>query len=111
MDNTYCVELTEPKWQAYDEFRDTVARLVAVARRRPVSPKESQILLMSLMKMRIICDAVALHDKEIPAREREKTAPKLRELEHVLSEEVSGNGRKAIVFSQWAGMLALTAPV
>ncbi len=110
-DNNYFVEMTEPQWQAYDGFRDTVARLVAVARRRPLTPKEHQILLMSLMKMRIICDALALHDKEIPAKDREKTAPKLRELEHVLAEEVSDNGRKAIVFSQWAGMLALTAPV
>ena len=111
IDNNYFVEMTEPQWQAYDGFRDTVARLVAVARRRPLTPKEHQILLMALMKMRIICDALALHDKEIPAKDREKTAPKLRELEHVLAEEVSDNGRKAIVFSQWSGMLALTAPV
>ena len=111
IDNNYFVEMTEPQWQAYDGFRDTVARLVSIARRRPLTPKESQYLLMALQKMRIICDALALHDKEIPAKDREKTAPKLRELEHVLAEEVCENGRKAIIFSQWAGMLALTAPV
>jgi len=110
-DNNYFVEMTQPQWQAYDGFRDTVARLVSIARRRPLSPKEHQILLMALMKMRIICDALALHDKDIPAKDREKTAPKLRELEQVLLEQVVENGRKALVFSQWAGMLALTAPV
>jgi superfamily II DNA or RNA helicase len=111
VDNNFFIEMTEPQWQAYNEYRETVAKLMATARRRPLTPKEHQILLMALMKMRIICDALALHDKEIPAKDREKTAPKLRELEHVLSEEVAGNGHKAIVFSQWAGMLALTAPV
>ena len=111
IDNNFFVEMTQPQWQAYDEYRDIVARLVAIARRRPLTPKEQQYLLMALLKMRIICDALALHDKEIPLKDREKTAPKLRELEHVLSEEVAGNGHKAIVFSQWTGMLALTAPV
>jgi hypothetical protein len=81
--------MTELQWRAYDGYRDTVARLVAIARRRPLKPKEHEYLLMALMKMRIICDALALHDKEIPPKDREKTAPKLRELEHVLSEEVA----------------------
>jgi len=111
IDNNFFVEMTDPQWQAYDEYKEQVARLVATAQRRPLTPQEKDRLLKALLKMRLICDALALHDKTIPPREREKTAPKLRELEHVLTDEIANNGHKAIVFSQWAGMLALTAPV
>ena len=61
--------------------------------------------------MRIICNALALHDKEIPLSESEKTAPKLRELSQILSDQILENGKKAIVFSQWAEMLKLVEPV
>jgi superfamily II DNA or RNA helicase len=111
VDNNFFVEMTTAQWKAYDEFKETVARLGAIARRRPLTPKERDILLMSLVKMRIICNALALHDKEIPAEDHEKTAPKLRELGRILSDEVAGNGHKALVFSQWSGMLGLTEPV
>src|SRR3990172_2177704 len=66
---------------------------------------------MYLVKMRLICNALALHDKDIPPKDREKTGPKLTELDEILSEEIASNGHKAIVFSQWASMLALTEPI
>ena len=111
IDNNFFVEMTDPQWQAYNGFKETVAKLIAQAKRRPLSPKERERLLMCLVKMRIICDALALHDKEILPKDREKTAPKLVELGEILGDEIAGNGHKAIVFSQWAEMLALTEPV
>jgi superfamily II DNA or RNA helicase len=111
IDNNFFVEMTDPQWQAYNGFKETVAKLLAQARRRPLTPKERERLLMCLVKMRIICDALALHDKEIPPKDREKTAPKLVELGAILGDEIAGNSHKAIVFSQWAEMLALTEPV
>ena len=111
IDNNFFVEMTDPQWQAYDEYKEIVARLASIAKRRPLTPQEKDRLLKGLLKMRIICDALALHDKEIPPRDREKTAPKLRELEHILTDEIANNGHKALVFSQWSGMLALTTPV
>ncbi|HLF03567.1 MAG TPA: helicase-related protein, partial [Anaerolineales bacterium] len=111
IDNNFFVEMTDPQWNAYNEFSERVARLLSITKRRPLTPKEHEQLLMALLKMRIICNALALHDKEIPVKDREKTAPKLGELEHVLTDEIVNNGHKAIVFSQWTGMLALTAPV
>ncbi|GAB4504809.1 MAG: hypothetical protein Fur0043_18030 [Anaerolineales bacterium] len=111
VDNHFFVEMTDPQWKAYQEFQETVARLLAAARRRPLTPKEHEILLMSLVKMRLICNALALHDKDIPPREAEKTAPKLGEFEEILAEQIASNGHKAVVFSQWANMLALTEPV
>ncbi|HZD56659.1 MAG TPA: DEAD/DEAH box helicase, partial [Anaerolineales bacterium] len=111
VDNHFFVEMSDPQWKAYDEFKETVARLVAKAHRVPLTPKEREILMMCLVKMRIICDALALHDKELPPREHERTGPKLGELGQILNDEIASNGHKAVVFSQWSGMLALTEPV
>jgi len=62
IDNNFFVPMTDPQWKAYDEYRATVAKLIATARRRPLIPKEHQILLGALVKMRLICNALALHD-------------------------------------------------
>ncbi|MBC8496469.1 MAG: DEAD/DEAH box helicase, partial [Chloroflexi bacterium] len=110
-DNNFFVEMTNPQWKAYNEFKETLARLLAKARRIPLTPKEREIVLMCLVKMRIICNALALHDKELPPKEHEKTGPKLGELGQILSDEIASNGHKAIVFSQWTGMLELTEPI
>jgi len=111
VDNNFFVEMTDPQWHAYDGFRQTVARLIARARRRPLTPKEHKILLGALVKMRLICNALALHDPDLSPKERERTAPKLRELRLILDDEIASNGHKAVVFSQWTKMLDLTEPV
>ncbi|NOQ21387.1 MAG: hypothetical protein GQ565_01880 [Candidatus Aegiribacteria sp.] len=110
-DNNFFVEITPQQKKAYSGFQETMARLLAQMRRRPLTPKEHDILLRSLMKMRMICNALALHDKNLSQKEAEHTSPKLRELGLILEDEVIGNGRKAIVFSQWTGMLDLARPV
>jgi superfamily II DNA or RNA helicase len=111
VDNNFFVEMTNEQWNAYDEYASTVARLISTARRRPLSPKERNILLGALIKMRIICNALALHIKDLDEKDRERTAPKLRELRDILVDEVAENGHKALVFSQWTGMLELTEPI
>jgi superfamily II DNA or RNA helicase len=111
VDNNFFVEMTDPQWDPYHEYEHKVAKLMAQAKRRPLTPDEHKLLLAFLTKMRLICDALALHDHEIKAADREKTAPKLRELREILGEEVAGNGHKALVFSQWSTMLAFTEPL
>ncbi|HSQ40540.1 MAG TPA: DEAD/DEAH box helicase, partial [Anaerolineales bacterium] len=111
VDNNFFVEMTDPQWSAYNEFKESLARLVSISKRRPLTPKERELLLMYLIKMRLICNALALHDKDILPKDREKTGPKLTELDVILSEEIASNGHKAVVFSQWANMLAFTEPV
>lgn len=111
VDNNFFVEMTDPQWIAYREFQETVAKLLAKTKRKPLTPKEHEILLMSLVKMRLICNALALHDKDIQPKDREKTAPKLTEFEEIITEDIASNGHKAVVFSQWANMLALTEPI
>ncbi len=110
-DNNFFVEMTEKQWQAYSEFREKLAKLLSASKRRPLTPKERELLLMYLIKMRLICNALALHDKEIPLKDSEKTGPKLTELDEILTEEIASNGHKAVIFSQWATMLALTEPI
>ncbi len=110
IDNNFFVEMTDPQWNAYYEYEHRVAKLMAQARRRPLTPEEHKILLGCLVKMRLICNALALHDPEIKPQDCEKTAPKLRELREILDEEVASNGHKAILFSQWTRMLDLTEP-
>ncbi len=111
IDNNFFVPMTDPQWKAYDEFKTTVAKLIATARRRPLTPKEHKILLGALVKMRLICNALALHDPDLSPKQREKTSPKLQELAEILDDEVASNGHKAILFSQWANMLHLTTPI
>lgn len=111
IDNNFFVPMTDPQWKAYEEYRNIVAKLIATARRRPLTPKEHQILLGALVKMRLICNALALHDPDLSPKEREKTSPKLQELADILDDEVANNGHKAILFSQWTNMLHLTYPV
>jgi superfamily II DNA or RNA helicase len=111
IDNNFFVPMTDRQWKAYDEFRSTVAKLIATAKRRPLTPKEHKILLGALVKMRLICNALALHDPDLSPREREKTSPKLQELTAILDDEVANNGHKAILFSQWTNMLHLTYPL
>jgi superfamily II DNA or RNA helicase len=111
IDSNFFVEMTGPQWDAYDEYQTRVARLMAKAKRMPLTPEEHQMLLGCLVKMRLICNALALHDPEIKPQDRERTAPKLRELRQILGEEVASNGHKAILFSQWSKMLALIEPV
>ncbi|MDE3089227.1 MAG: hypothetical protein KGJ80_07565, partial [Chloroflexota bacterium] len=111
VDNNFFVEMTPQQTHAYDEFKEIVARLLAKSKRRPLTPKEHDLLLKALIKMRLICNALALHDKEIAPADREKTAPKLRELNHILDEQIASNGHKAIVFSQWELMLDFAKPI
>jgi len=111
VDNNFFVEMTDPQWAAYKEFQEHVAKLLSKAKRHPLTPKEREFLLMCLIKMRLICNALALHDKEIEIKDSEKTAPKLGELDEILTEEIASNGHKAVIFSQWANMLALTEPI
>jgi superfamily II DNA or RNA helicase len=111
IDNNFFVGMTDPQWKAYEEFRMTVAKLVSLARRRPLTPKEQKVLLGALVKMRLICNALALHDPDLSPKDREKTSPKLQELADILDDEVANNGHKAILFSQWTNMLHLTYPL
>ncbi len=111
IDNTFFVEMTEPQLEAHGEYERTAARWMAKARRAPLTSEERRELLGCLSRMHVICNALALHDPGISAKDREKTSPKLRELREILSDSLTDANRKAVIFSQWTGMLELITPV
>ena len=68
------------------------------AKKRPLTPVESNRLMAALQQARMACNAAGLVDKETEG------SPKLDELEKLLDELCVQGGQKAVVFSQWALM-------
>ncbi|MEI2723451.1 MAG: C-terminal helicase domain-containing protein [Verrucomicrobiota bacterium] len=80
---------------------DVVARLAAIAKRRPLTKQEQDRLMMNLAMMRMVCDTTYILDPKT------RDCPKLAELEKVLEECRENEGVKVIVFSEWEKMLEL----
>jgi superfamily II DNA or RNA helicase len=100
-DRNHFVKLTPKQQQTYGENADIVARLAAIARRRPLTQKEQERLLLHLAKMRMICDTNFILDPD------DRDCPKLLELEKILEECRENEGVKVIIFSEWERMLQL----
>jgi hypothetical protein len=101
VDNNYFVPLSPAQREMYEEYEARVARLVAVAKRRPLTRDEQDKLQKWLACMRMICDTVYILSP------RNRDCPKLHELEAVLRDLDVAGARKAIVFSEWQRMLEL----
>ncbi|HWR97380.1 MAG TPA: DEAD/DEAH box helicase, partial [Candidatus Methanoperedens sp.] len=99
-DENRFVPLNERQRQRYEELEDQVARLAAVAKRRPLTRQEQEKLMRLLGMMRMTCDTNFILDPE------DRTCPKLGELERVL-EDCRENDAKVIIFSEWQRMLEL----
>ena len=103
-DRTDCqhfVKLTPKQQQVYDDHNDVVARLAAIAKRRPLTKQEQDRLMIHLAMMRMVCDTTYILDPKV------RDCPKLAELEKVLEECRENEGVKVIVFSEWERMLEL----
>ena len=107
VDNNFFVPMTPAQLEPYKDYQAIVARLLSIAQRRALTPAESKHLLMALQKMRILCDALELHDRQLPEKQKKQTAPKLDELAGILREQVVEAGRKAVIFSSFEGMIDL----
>ncbi|MCI0586973.1 MAG: DEAD/DEAH box helicase [Planctomycetes bacterium] len=103
VENTYFVAMSPEQDDLYREHEEAVGRLLAILKRRPLTPKEKDLLLKHLQMMRMACDTPFILDRRV------KVAPKLEELEAILEELVLQGGRKALVFSEWERMTALAA--
>jgi SNF2 family DNA or RNA helicase len=99
------VPLTQEQRDIHDDGEATVARLLAILKRRPLTPVEEQRLMRAFQRTRMSCDAAGLVDKET------RGAPKLDELERLLEEICLAGGHKAVVFSEWERMQAMAAEV
>lgn len=100
-DRQHFVKLTPKQQSAYDEHADIVARLAAIAKRRPLTKQEQDRLMIHLAMMRMVCDTTYILDPKV------RDCPKLVELEKILEECRDNEGVKVIVFSEWEKMLEL----
>jgi superfamily II DNA or RNA helicase len=100
-DQKYFVALNAAQKSNYESHEGQVARLVSIAKRRPLSKQESEKLQRELAMMRMICDTNYILDPE------DRTCPKLAEIEKILEECRNNGDVKVIVFSEWARMLEL----
>jgi superfamily II DNA or RNA helicase len=97
----YFVAMADEQRQRYDEYSAKAARLLQVARKRPLRPEEFERLQRYLACMRMICDTPAILDPTC------RVSPKLEELERVLGDLLEEPRAKIIVFSEWERMLAM----
>lgn len=99
-DRNLFVRLSPEQQAPYTDHALKVARLTAIAKRRPLTQQELEMLQRELAMMRMICDTNYILDPS------DRTCPKLNELEHLLL-DCRENNAKVIVFSEWERMLLL----
>lgn len=87
----------------YAEYEQVVGRLASIAKRRPLNEAEQIRLQKFLAMMRMMCDSPYILDP------KDRTCPKLAELDSVLDECLSEGDVKVIIFSEWVRMLDLVA--
>ena len=100
-DRNLFIELSPTQRQDYAAHEQNVARLVQIAKRRPLSPQEQQRLLSELGVMRMLCDTPYILGGD------DRTCPKLVELDRIFDEVFSSPDVKVIIFSEWVRMLEL----
>ncbi|HEU4730603.1 MAG TPA: DEAD/DEAH box helicase [Kofleriaceae bacterium] len=115
------VALTDAQIAAHGELDLPIARLVAQARRRPLTQAEFLRLMQLLTQQRLICNGMALRDfvevwptLECAGRRSDRMlakldSPKLVEFRDRITDLVVTQQRKVVVFSQWRRMLRLAA--
>ncbi len=100
-DRNLFVPLTPTMRDEYGAYEKQVAEHVQKSKRRPLTPKEQDLLKILMNMMRMVCDTPAII-KNNPCRD----CPKLDELARILDEVLADPDVKVIVFSEWEGMLA-----
>jgi superfamily II DNA or RNA helicase len=100
-DKHYFVPMEDEQAARYFDYDKLVARLAAVARRRPLSPAELKRLQQWLACMRMLCDTPYILDSDC------RVCPKLPELEEILQEVLTDPQAKILIFSEWERMLEL----
>lgn len=101
---TRYVPLSDEQVQLEEEYRNQGAKLMAIARRRPLRKDEMDRLTILLMRARQACNAAQLILPESPSE-----CPKLDEVETLCAEIAEQGTSKVLVFSEWVQMLKLAA--
>lgn len=118
-DTRVSVELTAEQKNEHDDLNLPIARLLARARRRPLTQAEFLRLMSLLTTQRIICNGIALQrfpevwpslataDSVDETQLKALASPKLLELRELIANIALSQKRKVVVFSQWRRMLQL----
>lgn len=92
------IPMTKQQKEIHDSAMSSAGQLADIAKKRPLTPSESNRLMAALQQARMACNAVGLVDKKTTG------SPKLDELSNLLEELCLQSNRKVVVFSQWALM-------
>lgn len=118
-DNRVPVELTPQQREEHDALNQPIAQLIAILRKRPLSPAQHLRLMSLLTAQRIICNGLAQLRfaqvwptvRALPYADQTVRdglfSPKLSVLRDLITQLVVDQGRKVVVFSQWRRMLKL----
>lgn len=112
------VEMSAAQREAHDELMPAIATLLARGKGRALARPELLRLVSLLTEQRIVSNGLAQkrfddvfpsleHQSPTDARLAELDSPKLLAFRTLIDEVVLGQGRKAVVFSQWTRMLRL----
>ena len=100
-DRNFFVSLNHEQRASYEDHETQAAKLLYIAKRRPLRKQEQEKLMRELAMMRMICDTTYILDHEV------RTSPKVDELERILEECLSEAETKVVLFSEWERMLEL----
>jgi SNF2 family DNA or RNA helicase len=92
------IPMTAGQRDLHDSAMSQAGQLASIAKRRPLTPSESNKLMAALQQARMACNAAGLVDKVTEG------SPKLEELSRLLEELCLQSNHKVVVFSQWAMM-------
>ncbi len=92
------IAMTTKQQEIHDSAMANAGHLATIAKRRPLTPSESNRLMASLQQARMACNAAGLVDKVTQG------SPKLDEVSRLLEELCLQSNQKVVIFSQWALM-------
>ena len=92
------IPMTQAQQDIHDSAMSGAGHLANIAKRRPLTPSESNRLMAALQQARMACNAAGLVDKVTEG------SPKLDEVSRLLEELCLQSNHKVVIFSQWAMM-------
>ena len=104
MDKNLFVPMTKEQMNMHQEWKSQVGMLVLKWRRMHfLSDKDRKRLMLYLSQMRMICDSSYILDQKT------RYDTKVEECVNIISDIISEEGEKVVVFSQWERMTRLIA--
>ena len=92
------IPMSQVQRDIHDSAMSGAGQLANIAKRRPLTPSESNRLMAALQQARMACNAAGLVDKVTTG------SPKLDEVSRLLEELCLQSNHKVVIFSQWAMM-------